>query len=467
MILPAHEYYFNFEKYGNQIALIDGDSGLEFSYLDCLNLQKQVEPKFSNKRRLIFLFCTNSIEDLLCYMTLLNLEQTICLLDDRLEFSVKQQLIALYSPHYIMSKSSNILEGYERVEFPIHNLNVYELINSKKGPSLHPDLRLLLSSSGSTGTPKIIRLSKKNLISNTLSIVKHLEITPQHRAIIHLPMQFAFCLCFIDPHLNQGASLVLTKKSVIEPAFWKIMQSYQCTSFAGVPLTYQILDKINFDKIDLPFLKIMIQGAGRLNRSLALKFYETMNRRGGRFYLTYGQTETGRISYVPHHLLEQVQEGAVGLSIPPSKLSVVNDELVFESKSVMMGYAEKAEDLAKDDELNGYLKTGDLGFEDVNKIFYIKGRTKRIAKIYGVRISLDELEKKIDHLCESVITSNDQKFFIHLQKSDAQYFSECVSILSKYQNLHSSLFECRAIENFPRTVTGKIDYKALSKTKNP
>ena len=58
----------------------------------------------------------------------------------------------------------------------------------------------------------------------------------------------------------------------------------------------------------------------------------------------------------------------------------------------MLGYAEGRDDLALGDALSGELRTGDLGSFDSDGFFRVTGRTKRIAKVYGLRVNLDEIE---------------------------------------------------------------------------
>ncbi len=70
-------------------------------------------------------------------------------------------------------------------------------------------------------------------------------------------------------------------------------------------------------------------------------------------------------------------------------------EMVFRGENVTLGYATCAEDLAKGDENNGVMHTGDIAHRDEDGCYFIVGRMKRFLKIYGLRISLDEVENLI------------------------------------------------------------------------
>ena len=73
----------------------------------------------------------------------------------------------------------------------------------------------------------------------------------------------------------------------------------------------------------------------------------------------------------------------------------VNGDIMFSGKNIMMGYAKNYLDLSKDTKTLKKLKTGDIGFFDKDGFFFITGRTKRFAKIYGNRVDLDEMRSKM------------------------------------------------------------------------
>ena len=127
---------------------------------------------------------------------------------------------------------------------------------------LHPDLALLLSTSGSTGSPKVVRLSRCNLVANATAIAEYLDIRETDRAATTLPMSYCYGLSVIHSHLLRGAGLILTDRSIVDDEFWTLFRRHRGTSFAGVPYTFEMLERIGFDGIDLPDLRYVTQ-AGR------------------------------------------------------------------------------------------------------------------------------------------------------------------------------------------------------------
>ena len=80
------------------------------------------------------------------------------------------------------------------------------------------------------------------------------------------------------------------------------------------------------------------------------------------------------------------------MEIPLPPIPEIEGELVYTGPNVMLGYATKREDLAKGDELGGCLFTGDRARLDAEGYVLILGRSKRDAKLFGLRVNLDELE---------------------------------------------------------------------------
>ena len=68
-------------------------------------------------------------------------------------------------------------------------------------------------------------------------------------------------------------------------------------------------------------------------------------------------------------------------------------EIIYSGPNIYLGYAENHLDLKKKISVKKKLNTGDIGYKDQYDNFYVVERKKRIAKINGLRISLDHLEE--------------------------------------------------------------------------
>ena len=154
-----------------------------------------------------------------------------------------------------------------------------------------------------------------------------------------------------------------------------------------------MLRRLDLGKLAPPSLRTLTQAGGRLDPALVRHFHGVAAARGGRLFVMYGQTEaTARISVLSPDELP-AHAGSVGRALPGGALAIDPDgEVIYRGPNVMMGYAEDRADLARGDELGGVLRTGDLGRLDADGRLWITGRVKRIAKVFGLRVNLDELE---------------------------------------------------------------------------
>lgn len=268
---------------------------------------------------------------------------------------------------------------------------------------LHPDLALLLSTSGSTGSPKLVRLSNDNLVSNAGAIADYLAITESDRAATTLPMSYCYGLSVIHSHLRQGAALILTDRSVADEQFWTLLRRHRVTSFAGVPYTFELLDRIGFDNMDLPHLRYITQAGGRMHPDSVRRYAQLARSRGFDLFVMYGATEaTARMAFLPPALADTHPE-AIGHAIPGGSFSLAPlagwsepdvGELVYRGPNVMMGYAHCPADLAAGATLEA-LHTGDVARDLGDGLYQVVGRLSRIVKLYGLRIDLQRLESAV------------------------------------------------------------------------
>lgn len=327
---------------------------------------------------------------------------------------------------------------------------------------LHPDLALLLSTSGSTGSPKLVRLSAANLLANAESIAEYLEISDTDCAATTLPMSYCYGLSVIHSHLLRGAALILTDLSVIDDAFWALFGRHQGTSFAGVPYTFDLLDRIGFDTMSLPHLRYITQAGGRLEPARVRQFAALGQRRGWQLFVMYGATEaTARMAYLPQELAATRAE-AIGRPIPGGHLWIDAPdgeigELVYQGPNVMMGYARDAADLsaaAGNDEL----RTGDLARRGDDGLFEVVGRANRFAKLFGLRIDLQRVESALRERGIAALCTDDDDTLVTATTHDAQTVRGAVTEIT---GLPAGSVRAVTVDELPMLSSGKPDYPAV------
>ena len=323
--------------------------------------------------------------------------------------------------------------------------------------SVHPDLALLLTTSGSTGNPKLVRLSGNAVSANAEQIAQVLGITAGDVAITTLPLFYSYGMSVLNSHLLRGATVVLERTGIMQRDFWAAVAEHGVTSMAFVPYQYEMLRRLRFDPAKYPALRTLTQAGGRLRSDLVTDFAQRMATVGGRLYVMYGQTEAApRMATLPPARLDE-KLGSVGQALPGGTFTIEDDEVVYRGPNVMMGYAETAADLALGDEQGGVLHTGDLGRLDDEGFLFITGRAKRIGKVFGVRINLDDVEK---HFPVAAV-SGDDKLNVFAEGISEDEARDLRTKISEWLGTHFSGVVVRSIESLPLLPNGKIDYRAL------
>ncbi|SDT71997.1 AMP-binding protein [Actinoplanes derwentensis] len=319
---------------------------------------------------------------------------------------------------------------------------------------VHPDLALLLTTSGSTGDPKLVRLSRAAVLANAEQVAESLGITGDDVAITTLPLFYSYGLSVLHSHLLRGATVILERTGIMQKDFWTAVNEHAVTSMAFVPSQYEMLRRLRFDPAKYPSLRTLTQAGGRLRAELIDDFAARMSTVDGRMFVMYGQTEAGpRMACLPSSSLT-AKSGSVGLAMPGATFAIEDDEVVYRGPNVMMGYAETAADLARGDDQGGVLRTGDLGRLDDDGFLFLTGRIKRIGKVFGVRINLDDVEREFP----VVAVAGDDKLHVFTLDTDTRALR---TKIAEWLGTHFTGVDVRTIEALPLLPNGKTDYRAL------
>jgi long-chain acyl-CoA synthetase len=440
------------------LALIEPRTGRAWSYRELASdVERTADHLARCVRSLVFCRCRIDASSVIHYLGALMAGHAVVMVDDDMQPGLLADLERQYAPRLVLHPDGAVEEraGAPRRE-------------------LHPRLTLMLTTSGSTGSPKLVRLSASNLEANARAIAGYLEIGPGERAIASLPFHYSYGLSVLNSHLVAGAAVVLPAEGIMKPAFWEAFVEHRCTSFAGVPYSYAILERTGWRRRELPSLRTMTQAGGRLEPASKQSLDDELRRRGARLVVMYGQTEaTARIAYVPPERLRE-KVSAIGIPIPGGHLSVEDDggrplaagqegELVYRGPNVMLGYATGPADLADGDVLGGVLRTGDLGYRDGDGFFYVTRRLARFAKAYGLRISLDDVEARlVTEGPAAAVCGREEQIRIFVEARGGRSSAAVGSQLARTFGLPARTFAVTELQSLPVTASGKIDYAALT-----
>ncbi|TRW80735.1 AMP-binding protein [Mycolicibacterium sp. 018/SC-01/001] len=398
----------------------------------------------------------------------LGARRALVLLETRNDIhTLTHYLAALAAGHVVLpvpaGGDTSALDSTYRPDIVIDSTGVHH--RDTGGRVLHPDLVLLMSTSGSTGSPKLVRLSRANVVSNARAIADYLGIIDTDRAATTLPMSYCYGLSVVHSHLLSGAALILTDHSVSQQQFWELFVRHRGTTFAGVPYTFELLDRTGFAERTLPHLRYLTQAGGPMPSERVRRFAALGQRRGWELFVMYGATEaTARMAYLPPHLAQSYPH-AIGVPIPGGTLDIqpLDDwpddgagELVFRGPNVMMGYAEHGDDLARDATLQE-LRTGDIARRCGPGLFEIIGRTSRFAKMFGLRIDLHRLETTLaGHGVQALCTEADERLVV--VAAGTHDLARLRRLAADAAGIPADAVDAGAVAELPLLPSGKPDY---------
>ncbi|GAA1812874.1 AMP-binding protein [Actinomadura chokoriensis] len=432
-------------------------SGGVLTYRDLADRVAAAARRLGSGRRLVLLAGANTVDALVVYLAALASGHPVLLAPHDRPDTVRS-LTAAYDPDVVAHPDGTL---DERREGSAH--------------TLHPDLALLLSTSGSTGSPKLVRLSHENLRSNAASIAEYLDIRPGDRAATTLPMHYCYGLSVINSHLLRGAGLILTDLSVADDRFWALFRDARGTALAGVPYTFDLLDRSGFADMRLPSLRYVTQAGGRLAPERVARYAALGRRRGWDLVVMYGQTEaTARMAYLPPELAAAHPQ-AIGVPIPggsirleplPDGSAPGTGELVYTGPNVMLGYAEDPADLALGRTVEE-LRTGDVARRLPGGLYEIVGRRSRFVKPYGLRVDLQRVEALLaGRGLTACCAGDDTGLVVAVAASKTTPLPttgvrEVRRVVAAACGLPARAVSVHVLAEIPRLATGKPDYGAV------
>jgi acyl-coenzyme A synthetase/AMP-(fatty) acid ligase len=404
----------------------------------------------------LFHRCAQDVPGVLGYVAAFTAGRAVAMIDPSVDPEIVANLVERFHPAAVLNPdpAAAVPDGYTATELGWTR-------TSRAGITPHPDLAVVLPTSGSTGNPKFVRLSRNAVLANASAIAEALRLTADEVAPTSLPLNYSYGLSVLNSHLLVGATVLVEGTGIMSRTFWTAVTEHRATSLAGVPYHYEMLRKLKFDPARYPSLRTLTQAGGKLAAERIAEFAAKMHAVGGQMFVMYGQTEaTARMAVLPaERVLDKL--GSAGRAIPGGSFTIHDGEVFYYGPNVMMGYAENAAELAEPDQLGGTLATGDLGHLDDEGYLWITGRLKRIGKVFGNRVNLDDVEQLLKAHGVAAAVPGGDKIVIWLEGGDAESCRAVAKHLSERLHQHISGFDVHGIDTLPLLSSGKIDYRAL------
>lgn len=366
--------------------------------------------------------------------------------------------------------------------------NLHDLLGDANHEKLHEyltdispsDIAALMSTSGTTGLPKMAARTHEAMMLETEAIEDNNAAKPYNvRRLFCTPIFHAFSApeMIINP-LRLGYPTYIMRR--YDDSFAQKVYDYGITETAAAPPMLMKLLQQNEKHGLLQSLRLVFSGGAPLAAELRKRVLDIFLA-PPRIVQVYGMTEggwfttfkypenddTGSVGKViPNYQVKQSSEGSIEL--PDGRKA---GELMIKGPQLMTGYLGNAE-ASKDVFIEGWLKTGDIGYINDDGKVYLVDRAKDLIKVNGFQVAPAELEAALlqsqqiqDAAAMSVGHGVDEHPMVFVV---AQLGTTPCTITDVQTHMRSRLarykvasIEVAYVENIPRNPSGKILRKAL------
>lgn len=445
---PLGAILARFDAAGSALALVA--DGARLTDRDVAAAIEDTAARLGAGRRLVAIEGTNSLDNIVALLACMHAGH-----------------VALIAPPCHLQRLSEAWHADTVVTSEPSGRATIDIGTDRPATPLHADLAVLLSTSGSTGAPKLVRLSRRNIAANAQSIAAGLALCPADRAITSLSPAYCYGLSVLTSHLAAGASLVLTDRSVTDPAFWELARREGATTLAGVPHTFELLERSGFTGSQLPSLRLLTCAGGRLDPARARELALRGAAEGWGLSLMYGATEaTARMAMLPPELTAS-HPGLVGRPVLGGEVRLIDPDadgvgtLAYRGPNVMMGYAEHPCDLGRGADLQEFVTSDRARIHD-GAMIEIVGRVGSFAKVMGLRIDTDRVESVLAEAgWVPAVCEVDGRLGVLIEASSKTSLDGLGAAVHAATGLKPAALVLESVPALPRLTSGKVDRKAV------
>lgn len=318
-------------------------------------------------------------------------------------------------------------------------------------PKIDADaLTEILFTSGTTGTSKGVMLSQKNIVCNINSIAQMDFTSNVHTDMIVLsvlPVNHTFeltvdnlgvlycgaTICINDKLENIvdniqrfKPAVILVVPAIAEVFYKKVREAMAAKATKkkiaqGMKLNHALL-KLNINNTRKIFKSLLERFGGNLTNiivggaALRPEIPDLFAEFGVEVFQGYGLTECAPLVAANYPGMNCV--GSVGKPVDYMQVKFDNGEILVKGDGVMLGYY-KNEEATKEVIQDGWFRTGDLGYQDLNGYLYITGRSKNLIILgNGKNIYPEELEEhllQIENVKDAMVYEDNGKICALIQ----------------------------------------------------
>lgn len=345
------------------------------------------------------------------------------------------------------------------------------------------DIQMLIHTGGTTGIPKAAKISYQSIMFNAISEILTLDLTSADCSLLMLPFYHTAAWNVLTLPILYAGGRVIILGGFSEEQTFDLIEKEKPTVAIGVETIYKrLMDHSLFNHIDFSGFRWLLSGAAPISYPTMKPYWE----KGIKLVNAYGATETGPnniVHPVNQMSLEEAKEkwGAAGKVMMFNQMKIVDDEfkevkkgvkgeLIWRGPLTFSGYWNQ-ETSAESMLADGWIRSGDIGFQDEDGYIYISGRIKNTIISGGENIYPLEIEKilmshdLIDDVCIIGVKDDEWgeigKALVVLKRNQKITKSDIVTYLKQYISPFKIPKYIEFVDVIPKNAVGKTDYPLI------
>jgi acyl-CoA synthetase (AMP-forming)/AMP-acid ligase II len=408
--------YNNFFEYvlkksSNERGIFEIESKKFSSYTEIINNALLIgNSLYAYDQKVISVILPNSINYIECFLACIATNNIFNPIPYFIEPQELEKTLTYVNPELIISDRKDIDSDFKLIH-PQLFLDNKSKITPKKN-EIH-DVASLYYSSGTTGNPKGVLYSHKNMISLIESIMNGFKFNSSDNQLAFLPFGHTASINYnILPSLMVGSNLFISQGfEFLRGNFFEVLEKYQISYTQIVPTVLHMLIKLKIDisSIDLSNLRFIGCGSSTLPLVSQEEFMDLYKIKLANLY---GLSETGP-SHIDYPLHKNWIPGSIGKPLDVNDCQISKSgEILLKGDNIFIGY-HKNEALYRETVIDGWFKTGDLGYKKDDKYFFVDRKKDLIIKgaINIVPMEIEEVIYTHPAVHECVVVGKNSKIF--------------------------------------------------------
>lgn len=391
----------------NKIAIID-EKGNPVSYKELdRNIQRAAHALFElgiKKGDRIILSASKSVDFIYLYFGA-HLDGVITVpIDPEVNATRLTRIVETTEPEFIFGELRNAAGREVRTFDSIMSINMESETLNWPVPGNIADI---LFTTGTTGVPKGVTLTIANEYQAALNINQFIGNTNEDIELLALPVSHSFGLGRIRCVLVEGGTLVILGSFASMKKFYRAIEEFSVTGFGMVPASWSYISKMSGDRISefADQLKYIEIGSAPMTMDEKKRLMRLLPNT--KICMHYGLTEASRSAFISFHD-EQEHLDSAGKASPNCEIAIFSEdgvrlgngiegEVCVKGKHVCSDYWNNHEEYLKD-LYDGYFRTGDWGYLDLDGYLHLRSRRKEMINVGGKKVSPMEVEEALESI---------------------------------------------------------------------